>query len=672
MELDMVGMSRESIQFSHRLLGVLGRISASIDSHSDHYGGPRADAKSGEMFESSGWGASATMHDDLHHPNGQNSSEANTDNTTLKIKLPTVPLRKSTEDASSNYITRPASSNWLGNTLGGLNKPNREVLFAERDGAISGLGAATDVACPGPVELMPVPVLHAKSVLPVTSITRELAMMEIVTSLPSAVLLLAVFSAGIGGSFQYGYNVSIVNAPTMHVQKFINETWGIRYNSVLDASLLRLLWSIIVSTFTLGGFLGAWLGGPLSFRFGRKGTLLLINILVLVGSALMGASNPAGMFELLIVGRFLVGLHSGISMCVQPLYLGEIAPKALRGALCMGTSVFITAGILIGQVMGQRQLLGGEEYWHILLSTSCIPAILQLLLLPWFPESPRYLFIDKREEMKALRALKRLHGANTYLSELEDMKTERAVKQVQLSKRPCELFTDRSTRWQLISVIVINIGQQLSGINAIYFYATYIFNQAGIKPEYIPYVTMGTGACECVSALCCGLMIEGLGRRVLILGGYSLMALWCAVMTITITYQASYFWVPYMTMTCLFAFILSFGLGPGGVTNTVTGELFTQDTRPAAYMISGAMNWISFFFISIIFPFIVEGLQQFCFLIFLFECLLVTLFVYIILPETRNKSFLEIEKEFQARNFKGGVPAEISEGIVGDMLMTNF
>ncbi|XP_067911347.1 solute carrier family 2, facilitated glucose transporter member 11b isoform X3 [Heterodontus francisci] len=479
--------------------------------------------------------------------------------------------------------------------------------------------------------------------------------------LPSVTLLLAVFSAGIGGTFQYGYNISIINAATMHVQKFINETWDIRYSSDLDRSLLRLLWSIIVSNFTLGGFLGAWLGGPMAIRFGRKRTLLIINFLLLTGSALMGSSISAGMFELLIVGRFLVGLHSGVSLCVQPMYLGEIAPRALRGAMSMGTSVFITAGILIGQVMGQRELLGREEYWHILLCSSCIPAILQLLLLPWFPESPRYLFINKREEMRAHHALRRFHGVNSYLSELEDMEKENVAIQEQQSKRLWELLSDRSTRWQLSTVVIMNMGQQLSGINVIYFYATYVFTQAGISEAYIPYATMGTGACECLSALCCGIMIERLGRRVLILGGYSLMALWCAAMTITLTYQASYFWVPYITMTCLFAFILSFGLGPGGVTNIVTGELFTQSTRPAAYTISGSMNWISFFFISIIFPIIVEKLQQFCFLIFLFETLLVTLFIYIILPETKNKSFLNIEAEFRARNFKGGNPAEIEE-----------
>lgn len=390
-------------------------------------------------------------------------------------------------------------------------------------------------------------------------------------------------------------------------------------------------------------------------KFGRKGTLLLVNVFTLAGSVFNGASKPAGIFELLIVGRFLVGLHAGASLCVQPMYLGEIAPKVWRGAISAGTPLSLTLGILVGQIVGLRELLGGEQYWHILLFTICIPAVIQLLMLPWCPESPRYLFIDKRLEAEAVQSLKQLHGANSYLSELEDIEKEWMVIHLQPSKGLWDLLKDRSTRWQLITVMVMNAGVQFSGINVIYFYATYIFSAAGIAPAYIPYVTMGTGACECFSALCCGLMVELLGRRVLIIGGYCLMVMCYAVITITLTYQDSYFLVPYMTMTFLFVFILSFGLGPG-VTTTVTGELFTQMARPAAYMASGAISWLSLFLVSATFPLIVETMQHYCFIIFLFACLLVTLFVYVVVPETKNKTFMEIEKEFWARNLRCGLP----------------
>lgn len=128
------------------------------------------------------------------------------------------------------------------------------------------------------------------------------------------------------------------------------------------------------------------------------------------------------------------------------------------------------------------------------------------------------------------------------------------------------------------------------------------------------------------------------------------MTLWCTVLT-SLTYQELYSWVPYMSMTCVFAFILSFGLGPGGITNTLTAELFVQSSRPAAQMIAGTVSWISFFTIGMLFPFIVNGLQQYCFVVFLLECFFVAAFIFLIIPETKNKSFLEIKKEFHKLNF---------------------
>ncbi|XP_062310406.1 solute carrier family 2, facilitated glucose transporter member 11-like isoform X1 [Osmerus eperlanus] len=470
---------------------------------------------------------------------------------------------------------------------------------------------------------------------------------------PNRSLLLAVCAACIGGTFQYGYNISIINAPTKSVQNFINQTWLERYDSQISEQALTLLWSTIVSIFTLGGFVGASIGGTLAIRFGRKGTLLFNNLFALLAALFMGLSYPTGAFELLIVGRFLTGLNAGIGICTQPLYLGEIAPRALRGAMAMGTSIFITGGILTGQVIGLNELLGKEEYWPILLSTTCIPAFLQLLILPWFPESPRYLLIDQGDDQGCKSALKRLHGTDNFDSELEDMERERVSAGGVKARKPWELFSDRSLRWQLLSIIIINCAQQLNGINAIYFYADYVFRQAGISEDKIPYTVVGTGACECITALTCGLLIECLGRKVLIIGGYTLMSIWCILFTLTLTFQDASPWVPYLSMACIFAFILSFGLGPGGVTNILTTELFTQTTRPAAYMIGGSVNWLSFFLIGMVFPFIVTGLQQYCFLVFLVVCCLVAIYIFLVVPETKNKTFLEIHNEFQSKKNPG-------------------
>ncbi|TRY96692.1 hypothetical protein DNTS_005941 [Danionella cerebrum] len=420
------------------------------------------------------------------------------------------------------------------------------------------------------------------------------------------------------------------------VQSFINQTWTDRYSTEISHEMLTLFWSIIVSIFTIGGLVGASVGGTLAIRFGRKGTLLFNNCFAILAALLMGLSSPSGAFELIIIGRFLIGVNAGIAICAQPLYIGEIAPRALRGAMAMGTSVFITGGILTGQVIGLKELLGKEEYWPILLSTTCIPAVLQLLTLPWFPESPRYLLIDRGDDAGCQKALIWFHGQEKYHGEREDMEKERVSAVGVKPKKPWELFSDRSVHWQLLTLLVIHTSQQLNGINAIYFYADYVFTQAGIPEDKIPYATVGTGACECITALTCGLLIESLGRKALIIGGYSLMG------------EASP-WVPYLSMVCVFAFILSFGLGPGGVTNILTTELFTQTDRPAAYMIGGSINWTSFFLIGMIFPFIVTGLKQYCFLVFLVICCLVATFIFFVVPETKNKTFLEIQSNFHSR-----------------------
>ncbi|XP_061673485.1 solute carrier family 2, facilitated glucose transporter member 11b [Syngnathoides biaculeatus] len=466
---------------------------------------------------------------------------------------------------------------------------------------------------------------------------------------PNKILLLATFAASIGGTFQYGYNVSVISAPTEYVESFINQTWTERYQIDISPNVLTLMWSTIVSVFTLGGLIGASVGGTLAIKLGRKGSLLVNNLLAIAAALLMGLSHPTGTFELLIVGRLLIGLNSGIGLCVQPLYLVEIAPTSVRGLMGMGTSFFLTVGIFIGQVMGLKELLGKEEYWPVLLSTTCIPALIQLLMLPWFPESPRFLLIDRGDYEGCKKALRQLHGAADCDREMEDMVKEKNNQDQESfkAKTPWEVIADRSVRWQLLTIVLLNSAQQLNGINAIYFYAGYVFTQAGIPSERIPYAAVGTGACECITALTCGLLIEHLGRKVLITGGYTLMSVCCILFTLTMTFQNVSPVFPYLSMVCVFAFILSFGLGPGGVTNILTMELFTQNARPAAYMIAGSINWISFFFISMVFPFIVIGLNQYCFLVFMSICTLVALYIFFVIPETKNKTFLEIQNEFK-------------------------
>ncbi|XP_032899535.1 solute carrier family 2, facilitated glucose transporter member 11-like isoform X1 [Amblyraja radiata] len=474
-------------------------------------------------------------------------------------------------------------------------------------------------------------------------------------------LLLTIFAACIGGTFQYGLNLTIINAPTIFIQKFLNETWIERYGRPLENGVITLLWTIIVTAFSVGGLLGAVIAGPMAITFGRRNSLLLSNVFVLVGALLMGLSKMAKSFEMILIGRFFSGINSGVGMNINPMYLGESAPKKIRGTVALSYAPFTAAGFVVGQTLGIGEVLGREEMWPVLLSSCAIPALIQLATLPWCPESPRYLLIDKEDKNLCMKALRRLHGDVNLSAEMDEMLEEQTALEGQHAKGLWELLRDRSLRRQISIIIVLGSAIQLCGNDATYYYAVYVFRAAGIPSEKIQYVTIGTGCCELITAITSNLFIDRVGRRPLLIGGYGMMAACGTLFTISLTLQDKTSWMPYVSVICIFASILSFGIGPAGVTGIIPMEIFDQTARPAAYMINGCLFWINFIIVGLTFPFLIEGLGSFCYVLFLSLCCLFALFIGLFLPETMGKTFLEISEEFHKQNFK--VPSRTSEDI---------
>ncbi|KAK7916591.1 hypothetical protein WMY93_012352 [Mugilogobius chulae] len=434
-------------------------------------------------------------------------------------------------------------------------------------------------------------------------------------------LVLMVASAAIGGTLQYGYNLAIMNAPTTYIQTFINETFQERWEIQLENYQVTLVWTIIVSIFSLGGLIGALIAGPMTIRFGRKKCLLLNNIFLMSSALFAVTSRAAKSFEMIIISRVLVGINAGISMNVQPMYFGESAPKHLRGAVSLSSAVFTAFGVVLGQVVGLREILGSESCWQYLLASNAIPGFFSFLHCPG---SRR-----EQEQTKGMRAC-----------------------------GPWDLFTDRAVRWQLLSVIVVSSAMQLCGNDSIYFYASYVFKEAGISADKIQYITIGTGSCEFTACIMCNLLIERKGRRFMLMGGFILMTIWAVVFTIALSFEHYISWMPYLSMACIFTYILSFGMGPAGVTGVLPTEIFNQSARPAAYMIAGSMMWINLFIVGMIFPFLVSGLKEFCFVPFAAVCLLSAVYVGMFLPETKGKSLSAITAEFHKLNFKGLEPLQ--------------
>nr|XP_047902666.1 solute carrier family 2, facilitated glucose transporter member 9 isoform X3 [Anser cygnoides] len=429
----------------------------------------------------------------------------------------------------------------------------------------------------------------------------------------SGSLIVASLIGAFGSSFLYGYNLSVVNAPSVYIKKFYNETWERRYGFSVDESTLTLLWSITVSIFAIGGLVGAIIVTPIVKFFGRKCTLLLNNVFAVTAALLMSLSLLAGSFEMLILGRIIMGVDAGISLSALPMYLSEISPKEIRGSLGQVTAIFICVGVFTGQVLGLPEIFGTESRWPYLFGVIIVPSLVQVVILPFLPESPRYLLLEKHNTTKAEKAFQTFLGKDDVSHEVEEVLAESRVQRNTKLVSVLQLLKTRSVRWQVITVVVTMGCYQLCGLNA-------------------------------------GLVIERLGRRPLLIGGFGLMIVFFAILTVSLTLQKNVHWLPYLSIFCILAIIASFCIGPGGIPFVLTGEFFQQSQRPAAFMIAGTVNWLSNFAVGLLFPFIQSGLQTYCFLVFAAICFAGATYLFFVLPETKNKTLNEISQAFAKRN----------------------
>ncbi|KAI4891608.1 hypothetical protein NFI96_020995, partial [Prochilodus magdalenae] len=434
-----------------------------------------------------------------------------------------------------------------------------------------------------------------------------------------------------------------------YIKDFYNRTVVSRNGTGLNGEALTLMYSLTVSVFAIGGLIGSLMVGMLVTKFGRKGTVVNSTVLVFIAGSLMGFSRICGSPEMVIFGRFITGIHSGISLSVVPMYLGEIAPKNLRGFLGLMPSIFICIGVFSAQLLGLHELLGKEEHWPLFLSLVVVPTFIQLMLLPWFPESPRYLLIEKHNVHATITALKWYRAKCNIQAEIEEMQEEQRSLSTVETVSVWQLLLDPTVRWQVLSVVIINIGMQLSGIDAIWFYTNDIFENAGIPPPEIPYTTVGTGAIEIIAGLIGCFTIERLGRRPLIIGGFAVMGMCCAGITVSLILQMHVQFMKYVSVACVVGIIAGFCIGPAGVPFLITAELFKQSHRPAAYTVGGSLNWMSNFTIGFIFPFLQMSAGSYCYLVFSSVCSAVAIYVFFVIPETKNKTFVEISQMFATK-----------------------
>ncbi|XP_029900206.1 solute carrier family 2, facilitated glucose transporter member 2 isoform X2 [Myripristis murdjan] len=473
-------------------------------------------------------------------------------------------------------------------------------------------------------------------------------------------LALAVFTAALG-SLQYGYSLGVINAPQKVIERHYGRSLGVwsdkaavlSENSTKEDELLEagahpdvvMYWSLSVAIFSIGGMFSSFLVGFVGDLRGRIKGMLMVNVLAVAAGLLMGLCKMWKPHIMVISGRAVMGLYCGLTSGLVPMYIGEIAPKAYRGALGTLHQLAIVIGILISQVIGLDFLLGNDDMWPLLLGLSGAPAVLQSLLLPLCPESPRYLYIKLGKEQEARKSLRRLKGEYVPTSDLEEMRREKEEAEKEAKVSILSLIRSTVYRQQLFVALMMHLSQQFSGINAIFYYSTAIFSRAGVSQPV--YATIGVGVVNTIFTLVSVALVDKAGRRTLTLVGLGGMCCCAVAMTVGLRLQNEYAWMSYVSMTAIFLFVCFFEIGPGPIPWFIVAELFSQGPRPAAIALAGCCNWTSNFIVGMTFQYIEVFLGSYVFILFAGLLLVFTMFTYLRVPETKGKTFEEISAVFQ-------------------------
>ncbi|XP_011694473.1 PREDICTED: solute carrier family 2, facilitated glucose transporter member 1-like isoform X2 [Wasmannia auropunctata] len=457
-------------------------------------------------------------------------------------------------------------------------------------------------------------------------------------------LVLGGATCCLGSALPAGYNIGVMNNPAHLMQSFCNESVRERYNVQLSSHELQILWSAIVSVFLVGGVSGSLIASWLSDRFGRKGALSFGNLCGIVGAVLFMLVRTVNSIELFLLGRVIVGLSGGLATALLPMYMTEIAPLKLRGAVGVLCQLGITCGVLMGQVAGLETVLGTPESWHIMLASFSPLCLAALLLTIVLPESPKYLYITRGEQGKALKELSRLRNMDIMLlqNEISSLQQELAMRSTSKPWNIKRVLEEPTVRLPLFLVCLMQFCQQLSGINAVFYYSNIIFHKAGLGINGAQYATLGTGVANIgMAVISVPIMSLFSRRKVLFLSCY--LCVGCLITlcaSIALIHVTSF--MPWLCTVAVLAYVIFYGIGLGPIPFFIGSELFDVGPRPAAMSLGSVFNWGGNFLVGMMFPSLEAAIGPYVFLIFAASTQILVQVNRVYLPETRGRSTTDI------------------------------
>src|ERR1700678_909913 len=423
--------------------------------------------------------------------------------------------------------------------------------------------------------------------------------------------------------FLFGFDTVVISG----AEKTIQALWGLS-PGLHGVAMASALYGTVV-----GALLGAW---PAD-RFGRKATLLWIGVLYFVGAVGSALAPNVATF---IVARVIGGLGIGISTVVAPMYISEIAPPSRRGLLAGMFQFNIVFGILVAYVSNALLAGIGDNAWRWMLGVAAFPSLLYAAFCFALPESPRWLLSRKGDRASALTVLQRItpNAAKTQIAtEADEIMAATASEQKSSSGH---FWTKRLSKPILLAVLIAFFNQ-MSGINAILYFAPRIFEMTGLAAKAALLQSIGIGITNLIFTFVGLWLIDRLGRRTLLYIG-SVGYITSLGLTAWAFFTRHYLIVP----ACIFAFIAAHAVGQGAVIWVFISEIFPNRHRAEGQSLGSGTHWIFAALLTTFFPKMVSAFPVgYVFAFFAGMMALQLLWVMTMVPETKGASLEQIQRQ---------------------------
>ena len=421
--------------------------------------------------------------------------------------------------------------------------------------------------------------------------------------------------------FLFGFDTVVISG----AEKTIQTLWGLSPG----------LHGIAMASALYGTVVGSLLGGWPADRFGRKATLLWIGVLYFLGAVGSGLAPNVSVF---IAARFIGGLGIGISTVVAPMYISEIAPAKHRGRLAGMFQFNIVFGILIAYVSNALLAGIGANAWRWMLGVAAFPSFLYAVFCFGLPESPRWLLSRKGDREAGMHVLQRIEPE----APREEIAAEAdAIMAASSENASSGHFWTRRLRKPILLAILIAFFNQLSGINAILYFAPRIFELTGLGAKAALLQSIGIGVTNLVFTFVGLWLIDRLGRRTLLyIGSFGYIA--------SLGLVAWAFFSGHLAFVpiCIFAFIAAHSVGQGTVIWVFISEIFPNRHRAEGQTLGSFTHWIFAALLTTFFPKMVSAFPPgYVFLFFAGMMVLQLVWVKTMVPETKGVPLEQIQRQ---------------------------